>query len=50
MEKKDGFILMYVRDKKLCHVLLKEEQEDAFNLYLKCIFKDEPARIINEEE
>lgn len=45
----NGFILMYVKDKKLCHVLLKEEQKDAFNFYLKCIFNGEPARIYEEE-
>ena len=43
---KDGFALFYIKDKKLCSVLLSEEQATIFNISMKLVFNDNPAKVV----
>lgn len=43
---RDGFVLFYIKDKKLCSVLLSEEQAGIFNLSMKLVFDNKPARVV----
>lgn len=42
----DGFVLFYVKNKKLHSVLLNEIQASLLDLSLKMVFDDEPAKVI----
>ena len=42
----DGFVLFYIKDKKLCSVVLNTEQKEMLDLTLSMVFKGQQARII----
>lgn len=42
---KDGFALFYIKDGILCMVGLTQEQAKIFNLTLKTVFSNEPAKV-----
>ena len=42
----DGFVLFYIKDKKLCSVVLNSEQKEILHLILPMVFKGNQARII----
>lgn len=48
--KKDGFALFYLKDGKLCSVLLNQAQADSLNLTLKVVFGHLPARIVKADK
>jgi len=46
----DGFIVFYLKDKKICAVVLNEEQAQGLDLSLKLAFGKDKARICPIDE
>ncbi len=46
----DGFVLFYIKDKKLNTVLLNEEQAQTLDMMLNVVFKDTPARVMPSDD
>jgi hypothetical protein len=42
----DGFALFYIKDGKLCSVVLNQDQKEMLDLTLSMVFKGQQARII----